>query len=69
MADVEMILKKKREIELVLDIRVTEWMVKELGIYWKAFYDDPFTFRGTVVVQMVKQYIYQRMDDAGEVLD
>lgn len=61
-------MNKKKEIESLLDMRITDWMFKELGIYWKAFYEEPFKYRGTIVVPMVKQYINQRMDEVGEVI-
>ena len=42
-------------IENTLDMWLSQKQLEQIQCDWKAFCDDPVRFRGTVVVDMIKQ--------------
>lgn len=50
-------MSKQALIENVLDRFVTSAELKALESDWKAFYNDPCKYKGTVVVELVNSYL------------
>lgn len=50
-------MSKQALIENVLDRFLTSKELESLERDWKAFYNDPCKYRGTVVVELVNSYL------------
>ena len=49
--------KKKRELEMVLYRQLSDNDVESIRVYWGAFYSDPFKYDGSVVVDLIKEFL------------
>lgn len=48
-------MNKQAMIENVLDMWLSQNQLEMIKRDWKAFYDNPLKYKGTVIVEMVKQ--------------
>ena len=55
--DYEMRNSKRRQLEDVLGMQLTDEQVKALSVGWMAFYDDPEVYRNGIVVDCVKRFL------------
>lgn len=44
-------------LENVLDIWLNNHQLEMVKTYWKAFYSDPYRYKGTEIVKLVKQFL------------
>lgn len=49
-------------LEEVLGTQLTEAQTEYLKEYWKAFYNNPLSYKGSVVLDMVKQDLNQKFN-------
>lgn len=47
-------------IENILDMWLTQRQLEKIKGDWGAFYNDPVKYRGTVVIEMVKEYLREK---------
>lgn len=52
---------KKQQLEQVLDLQLNDLMIEDLCIEWRSFYTRPTKYAGTIVVQMVRNYLEQQI--------
>ena len=50
-------MSKQALLECTLDMWLTQRQIDCIKKDWGAFYADPIKFRGTVVVDMVREYL------------
>lgn len=48
---------KRRQLEEVLKMQLTDEQVKALSVGWMAFYDEPEVYRNGIVVDCVKRFL------------
>lgn len=48
---------KRRQLEEVLKMQLTDEQVKALSVGWMAFYDEPEAYRNGIVVDCVKRFL------------
>ena len=47
----------KKQIENLLDMWLSSAQLEAIKEGWKAFYENPSAYKGTIVVTMVKQFV------------
>ena len=48
---------KRRQLEEVLKMQLTDEQVKALSVGWMAFYDEPEAYKNGIVVDCVKRFL------------
>ena len=49
--------RNQAAVENVLDRWLNNHQLEMVKTYWKAFYSDPYRYKGTEVVKLVKQFL------------
>lgn len=49
--------RNQAAVENILDRWLNNHQLEMVKMYWKAFYSDPYRYKGTEVVKLVKQFL------------